>query len=142
MLPHLIDMRKTINIRELALVLGLSATFLLLALSSVTFHIITLIFVVLGLGEIGGISADIVKICMFFVLMFFVISLIFGCRKATGNVSKSRSTGGDRDQAQGNRKQLKGGPRKDRESSWMTVSKSYAASTTGSQESYRRDTAT
>jgi uncharacterized membrane protein YtjA (UPF0391 family) len=84
----MIDMRRTINIKDVAVVLGLSVTFLLLALLSVTFLMVTLILVVLGFGGIGGTSAVIAKILIFIFLMLIAASLILGRRRATGNVSK------------------------------------------------------
>jgi uncharacterized membrane protein YtjA (UPF0391 family) len=73
-------MRKTINIKEAAVVLGLSATFIVVALLAFSFLIITLILVVLGFTGIGGTVAAIAKILLLVFLVLFVISLILGRR--------------------------------------------------------------
>lgn len=73
-------MRKTINIKEVAVVLGLSATFLVVALLAFSFLIITLILVVLGFTGIGGTAAAIAKILLFVFIVLFVVSLILGRR--------------------------------------------------------------
>ena len=73
-------MRKSINIKEVAVVLGLSATFLVVALLAFSFLIITLILVVLGFTGIGGTAAAIAKILLFVFLVVFVVSLILGRR--------------------------------------------------------------
>ena len=88
MLPHMTEMRKTINIGEAAVVIGLSVTFLVIALLAFAFLMITLILVVLGFTGFGGTAAWIGKILIVFLLILFVISLIFGHRRATTNVSK------------------------------------------------------
>ena len=88
MLPCMSLMRKTMNIKGAAAVLGLSAAFLVLALLSAAFLVVTIILIVLGFAGYGGITASIVKICMFVFLVLFVISLILGRLKAAGSTSK------------------------------------------------------
>lgn len=73
-------MRKTINIKEVAVVLGLSATFLVVALLAFSFLIITLILVVLGFTGIGGTAAAIAKMLLLVFFVLFVVSLILGRR--------------------------------------------------------------
>jgi uncharacterized membrane protein YtjA (UPF0391 family) len=76
----MLDMRKTINIKEAAFVLGLSATFLVVALLAFSFLMITLILVVLGFTGIGGTAAAIAKILLLVFFVLLVISLILGRR--------------------------------------------------------------
>jgi hypothetical protein len=70
----MLDMRKTINIKEAAFVLGLSATFFVIALLAFSFLMITLILVV-GLHGNWRYWYVIVKIYCWF-SSAFVISLI------------------------------------------------------------------
>ena len=77
---NMLDMRKTINIKEAAVVLGLSATFLVVALLAFSFLMITLILVVLGFTGIGGTAAAVAKFLLLVFFVLVVISLILGRR--------------------------------------------------------------
>lgn len=76
----MIDMRKAITIRDVAVVFGLSVTFLIIALLAFTFLMITLILVVLGFTGIGTAAAWTAKILLLVFFVLFVISLILGRR--------------------------------------------------------------
>ncbi len=76
----MLDMRKTINIKDVAVVLGLSATFLVVALLTFSFLIITLILVVLGFTGIGGTAAAIAKILLLVFLVTFLVTIAYGRR--------------------------------------------------------------
>ena len=76
----MIDMRKAITIRDVAVVLGLSASFVVVALLAFTFLMITLILVVLGFTGIGTAAAWTAKILLLVIFLLFVISLILGRR--------------------------------------------------------------
>lgn len=73
-------MRKTINIKDVAVVLGLSTAFIVVALLAFSFLMITLILVVLGFTGIGGTAAAIAKILLLVFFVLFVVSLILGRR--------------------------------------------------------------
>ncbi len=76
----MIDMKKAITIRDVAVVFGLSVTFLIIALLAFTFLMITLILVVLGFTGIGAAAAWTAKILLLVFFVLFVISLILGRR--------------------------------------------------------------
>lgn len=97
-------MRKTISIKELAAILGLSATFLAVALLAFTFLMITLILVVLGFAGLGGTVSAIAKVLLLAFAVLFVISVILGWRGAwrkgawgnvTNNLPKPEKLGGE-----------------------------------------------
>ena len=92
-------MRKTISVKEIATILGLSATFLVVALLAFTFLMVTLILVVLGFSGPGETVSVIAKVLLLAFPVLFVISVILGWRgiwgKAENNFSKSKKMGGE-----------------------------------------------
>ena len=86
----MLDMQKTINIKGVAVVLGLSATFLIVALLAFTFLIVTLILVMLGFTGIGSTAAATAKILLLVFFALFVLSLYLG-RRGSSVISNHRS---------------------------------------------------